>query len=277
MKRSQIVPGIAAMTAIVAVSACQSNNRSQERAYVERPVEQLYAAAAEELDQNDYVTAIQLFNEVERQHPYSDWARRASLMSAFASYESGKFTDSISTAQRYVSLHPGSEDAPYAYYLIALSYFDQIMDVGRDQKITEDAKVALQDIIRRFPESEYAKDAALKMDMVNDQLAGKEMTIGRWYLRRGQPLPAINRFRTVVETYETTTHTEEALHRLVEGYLSIGLKSEALAAASVLGYNYPQSDWYQRSYRLMTNEGLDPDAVSDEDRRGFISRIFGRG
>ena len=277
MKRSQVIPGIAAVTAVLTVSACQNGNRSQERAYVERPVEQLYSAAAEELDQNDYITAIQLFNEVERQHPYSDWARRASLMSAFASYESGKFTDAITTAQRYVSLHPGSEDAPYAYYLIALSYFDQIMDVGRDQKITEDAKVALQDIIRRYPDSEYAKDATLKMDMVNDQLAGKEMTIGRWYLRRGQPLPAINRFRTVVETYETTTHTEEALHRLVEGYLSIGLKGEALAAASVLGYNYPQSEWYQRSYRLMTNEGLDPDAVSDEDRKGFISRLFGRG
>ena len=277
MKRSHIIPGIAAITAALTVSACQNGNRTQERAYVERPVEQLYAAAAEELDKRDYLTAIQLFNEVERQHPYSEWARRASLMSAFASYESGKFTDSISTAQRYVSLHPGSEDAPYAYYLIALSYFDQIMDVGRDQKITEDAKVALQDIIRRFPESEYAKDATLKMDMVNDQLAGKEMTIGRWYLRRGQPLPAINRFRTVVETYETTSHAEEALHRLVEGYLSIGLKGEALAAASVLGYNYPQSEWYQRSYRLMTNEGLDPDAVSDEDRKGFISRLFGRG
>ena len=277
MKRSHMIPGIAAMTAILTVTACQNARRSQERVYVERPVEQLYSAAAEELDKKDYLSAIELFNEVERQHPYSDWARRASLMSAFASYESGKFTDAIATAQRYVSLHPGSEDAPYAYYLIALSYFDQIMDVGRDQKITEDAKVALQDIIRRFPESEYAKDAKLKMDMVDDQLAGKEMEIGRWYLRRGQPLPAINRFRSVVQTYETTTHAEEALHRLVEGYLSIGLKGEALAAAAVLGYNYPQSTWYQRSYRLMTNEGLDPDAVSDEDRKGFISRLFGRG
>jgi len=151
------------------------------------------------------------------------------------------------------------------------------MDVGRDQKTTEDAKVALNDIVRRFPESEYARDAELKIDMVNDQLAGKEMDIGRWYLRRGQTLPAINRFRTVVETYETTSHAEEALHRLVEGYLSVGLKGEALAAASVLGYNYPQSEWYQRSYRLMTNQGLDPDAVSDEDRKGFISRLFGRG
>ncbi len=277
MKRSHMIPGIAAMTAVLTVTACQSQRRSQERVYVERPVEQLYSAAAEELDKNDYLAAIELFNEVERQHPYSDWARRASLMSAFASYESGKFTDAIATAQRYVSLHPGSEDAPYAYYLIALSHFDQIMDVGRDQKITEDAKVALQDIIRRFPDSEYAKDASLKMDMVNDQLAGKEMDIGRWYLRRGQPLPAINRFRTVVETYQTTSHSEEALHRLVEGYLSIGLKGEALAAASVLGYNYPQSEWYQRSYRLMTNEGLDPDAVTDEDRKGFLSRLLGRG
>ena len=277
MKRSYVTPTILAVTAAMVLSACQNSRRSDQRLYVERPVEQLYALAAEELDKNDYLEAIELFNEVERQHPYSEWARRASLMSAFASYESGKYTDAITTAQRYVSLHPGSEDAPYAYYLIALSYFDQIMDVGRDQKMTEDAKVALMDIVRRFPESEYARDAELKIDMVDDQLAGKEMEVGRWYLRRGQPLPAINRFRSVVETYETTSHAEEALHRLVEGYLSIGLKGEALAAASVLGYNYPQSDWYQRSYRLMTNEGLDPDAVSDEDRRGFISRLFGRG
>ena len=277
MKRSNTAIALLVSTAAIALNACQGSQRAQQRLYVERPVEQLYAAAAEELDKRDFIQAIELFNEVERQHPYSEWARRASLMSAFASYESGKYTDAITTAQRYVSLHPGSEDAPYAYYIVALSYFDQIMDIGRDQKITEDAKVALTDIIRRFPESEYAKDAQLKIDMVNDQLAGKEMEIGRWYLRRGQPLPAINRFRTVVETYETTSHAEEALHRLVEGYLSIGLKGEALAAASVLGYNFPQSEWYQRSYRLMTNEGLDPDAVSDEDRKGFISRLFGRG
>ena len=277
MKRPILTSATFALTAALTLSACQNSRRSEQRAYVERPVEQLYALAADELDKRDYIEAIELFNEVERQHPYSEWARRASLMSAFASYESRKYTDAITTAQRYVSLHPGSEDAPYAYYIIALSYFDQIMDVGRDQKMTEDAKVALQDIIRRFPESEYAKDAELKIDMVNDQLAGKEMEVGRWYLRRGQPLPAINRFRTVVETYQTTSHAEEALHRLVEGYLSIGLKGEALAAASVLGYNYPQSDWYKRSYRLMTNEGLDPDAISDEDRKGFISRLFGRG
>lgn len=277
MKRSHLTPAIVTLTTAMAVSACSSTGRSEQRLYVERPVEQLYASAATELDKNDYPEAIALFNEVERQHPYSEWARRASLMSAFASYESGKYNDTIDTARRYVSLHPGSEDAPYAYYLIALSYFDQIMDVGRDQKITEDSKAALQDIIRRFPDSEYAKDARLKMDMVDDQLAGKEMTIGRWYLRRGQTLPAINRFRSVIETYETTTHAEEALHRLVEGYLSVGLKGEALAAAAVLGHNYPQSKWYQRSYRLMTNEGLDPDTISDEDREGFFSRLFGRG
>jgi len=250
MKRSSTALTLTAVTVAFALSACQSTRRSEQRLYVERPVEQLYQLAADELDKNDYLQAIELFNEVERQHPYSEWARRASLMSAFASYESGKYTDAITTAQRYVSLHPGSDDAPYAYYIVALSYFDQIMDVGRDQKTTEDAKTALTDIIRRFPASEYAKDAELKIDMVNDQLAGKEMEVGRWYLRRGQPLPAINRFRTVVDTYETTSHAE---------------------------YNFPQSQWYQRSYRLMTNEGLDPGAVSDEDRKGFISRLFGRG
>jgi len=262
--------------ATLALSACQNSTRQENRQYIERPVEQLYGLAAEELDKRDYAEAVILFQEVERQHPYSEWARRASLMTAFTHYSSGKYSDAIEVAQRYVSLHPGSEETPYAYYIIATSYFDQIMDVGRDQGTTVQAKTALQDVIRRFPESEYAADARVKMDMVNDQLAGKEMDVGRWYLRKGQMLPAINRFRTVVETYETTSHSAEALHRLVEGYLSLGLKGEALAAASVLGYNYPQSDWYQMSYRLMTKEGLDPENVSDEQRKGFISRLFGR-
>ncbi|MEO1476075.1 MAG: outer membrane protein assembly factor BamD [Pseudomonadota bacterium] len=238
------------------LTACQNNSRRAERAYVERPVEVLYNAAARELDRRDYEDAIDLFNEVERQHPYSEWARRSTLMSAFAAYESRRYDDAISTAERYIALNPGSEHAPYAYHLVATSYFEQITDVQRDQRTTELAKSSLDEILRRFPDSEYARDAQLKMDMVNDQLAGKEMAIGRWYLRRNEHLPAINRFRTVVMGYDTTTHTPEALYRLVEAYLSIGLTGEALASAAVLGHNHPETNWYRDAYRLMENRGL---------------------
>jgi outer membrane protein assembly factor BamD len=261
----------------LALVACQSNDRQQELAYVERPVEQLYARATEELDKRDFDEAILLFNEVERQHPYSEWARRSSLMTAFASYESRKYDEAISTAQRYLSLNPAGQGAPYAYYLIAVSYFDQIMDVGRDQKTTELARNALNDVIRRYPETDYARDASVKMDMVSDQLAGKEMEIGRWYLRRNQHLSAVNRFRTVVTDYDTTGHTPEALYRLVEVYLSLGLKQEALASGAVLGYNYPESVWYRDAYRLLGNEGLDPEAASDAQKRTWLQRLIPGG
>ncbi len=264
--------------AAMAVSACQgSGARDRELAYVERPVEQLYARATEELDKRDYNEAILLFNEVERQHPYSEWARRSALMSAFASYESRKFDEAIATSQRYISLNPAGQGAPYAYYLISASYFDQIMDVGRDQKTTELAKAALTDVVRRYPESDYARDATIKLDMVQDQLAGKEMEIGRWYLRRNQHLSAVNRFRTVVKDYDTTSHAPEALHRLVEVYLALGLKQEALAAGAVLGYNYPQNVWYRDTYRLLGNEGLDPETATEAQKRTWLQRLIPGG
>ncbi len=254
--RRRILIGVA-LTSALALDACGiAGGRARQRAYVERPVELLYNSAAVELDRRDYADAIDLFNEVERQHPYSEWARRATLMSAFAAYQSGSYDEAVATAQRYISLHPGSDGAAYAHHIVALSYYDQIIDVGRDQRTTELARDALQDVVRRFPDSEYARDAAAKMHLVNDQLAGKEMAIGRWYLRRNQHLAAINRFKSVVETYETTTHAPEALHRLVEAYLSIGLKDQALSAAAVLGHNHGESDWYRDTYRLMQRAGL---------------------
>lgn len=259
----------------ITLSACQSSDRAKrELAYVERPVEVLYNSAAKELDTRDYETAIQLFNEVERQHPYSEWARRSTLMSAFAAYQSRRYDDAIGTARRYISLNPGSEEAAYAYYLVATSYFEQIVDVGRDQRTTELAKSSLDELLRRFPNTEYSKDAQLKMDMVDDQLAGKEMEIGRFYLRREEHLPAINRFRKVVTEFDTTTHTPEALYRLVEAYMSVGLKGEALAAAAVLGYNHPESDWYKSAYGIMDEEGLDPDQIPEGRKKGFLSRLF---
>lgn len=261
----------------VGLTACQSGARNEEIAYVERPVERIYNLALTELDRNDYKEAVALFNEVERQHPYSEWARRSALMSAFASYEARNYDESIATAQRFIALNPAADDASYAYYLIAVSYFDQIVDVGRDQNTTEQAKTALTDVVRRFPQSDYARDASLKLDMVQDQLAGKEMEVGRWYLRRNQHLAAANRFRTVVKDFETTGHAPEALHRLVETYLSMGLREEALAAGSVLGYNYPNTDWYQMSYSLLTGEGMDPGSVSDEQRRTWLQRLIPGG
>ena len=251
------------MAASISLGACQTDKAKRELAYVERPVEVLYNTAAKELDTRDYEDAIQLFNEVERQHPYSEWARRSTLMSAFAAYQSRRYDEAVDTARRYISLNPGGDEAAYAYYLVATSYFEQIVDVGRDQRTTELAKASLDELLRRFPTTEYAKDAQLKMDMVDDQLAGKEMEIGRFYLRRQEHLPAINRFRKVVTDFDTTTHTPEALYRLVEAYMSVGLKGEALAAAAVLGYNHPDSEWYKTAYGIMDEEGLDPDQVPD--------------
>lgn len=259
------------------LTACQNSDRRQELAYVERPVESLYMRATQEMDNRDYETAVLLFNEVERQHPYSEWARRSSLMSAFASYESRRYDESISTAQRYLSLNPAGQGAAYAYYLIAVSHFDQIMDVGRDQKTTELAKAALTDVVRRFPETDYARDATVKLDMVQDQLAGKEMEIGRWYLRRNQHLSAMNRFRTVVSDYDTTSHTPEALYRLVEVYLATGLKQEALAAGAVLGYNYPETNWYNDAFQLLQSEGYDPNTVGEAQRRTWLQRLIPGG
>ena len=262
--------------ALALTGGCQSLNRSERVVYVERPVEQLYNDAAKALDRKGLTEAVQLFDEVERQHPYSEWASRATLMSAFANYQANRYEEAISASRRYIALHPGNDETAYAYYLIAISHFEQIVDVGRDQRTTELAGQALLEVVRRYPETEYARDARLKLDMVQDQLAGKEMEIGRWYLRRNQHLAAINRFRNVIETYETTSHAEEALHRLVEAYLSIGLEDQALAAASVLGYNYPSSDWYASSYSLMTTRGIAPETAPEGEADGWLSNMWNR-
>lgn len=266
-----------AVSAALIITACQSSARRQEAlAYVERPVEQLYNQAAAELDAQDYPSAILLFNEVERQHPYSEWARRAMVMTSFANYSSRNYDEAIASSQRYLSLHPGGSEADYAYYLIAASYFEQIVDVGRDQKTTELARDALLDVSRRFPDSQYARDASAKLDMVYDQLAGKEMEVGRWYLRHNQTLAAVNRFKTVVDKYDTTSHTPEALHRMVEAYLTLGLTGEATKSAAVLGHNYPHSDWYKMSYRLMTNKGVDLEA-EEAKQRTLLQKVLPGG
>jgi outer membrane protein assembly factor BamD len=238
-------------------AACASSSKAKNLAYVERPVETIYNDAVHELDRHVWQGAASQFDEVERQHPYSVWAQRSMLMAAYARYKAKDYDKSISSAQEYISLHPGGDGAPYAYYLVAVCQFDQIIDVGREQARTELALAALHEVTERFPDTSYARDAELKTDMVRDQLAGKEMEIGRYYLKRNEHLAAINRFRKVVETYDTTSHTPEALYRLVESYLSIGLNGQAQASAAVLGFNYPGSQWYADAYKLMTEAGVE--------------------
>ena len=235
-----------------ALAACAtSSSKKGDTAYVARDVESLYAAAKDRLERNQPKLAAALFDEVERQHPYSPWARRAQLMSAFSYYAAADYNKAVDAARRFLEIHPGNKDAPYAYYLIGLSYYEQISDVERDQKITLQAKTALQEVSRRFPGTEYASDARLKLDLVEDHLAGKEMEIGRYYERSGKWISAQIKFQNVVENFQTTSHAPEALFRLVETSLSLGIPAEAKKYAAVLGANYPGSEWYQKAYRLM--------------------------
>ena len=266
------------VVAALSLSACSllggGNDRRERLAYVERPAEQLYNQAADRMEARDFDQAKLLFEEVERQHPFSEWARRSMLMSAFASYTTGEYEDAIATSQRFISLHPGNESTPYAYYLTAMSYYDQIYDVGRDQGTTTNAEAALQQVVRRYPESDYARDARLKLELTRDHLAGKEMSVGRYYLRDNQHLAAIGRFKNVVRNYDTTSHVEEAMHRLVESYVSLGVLQEARLVGSVLAYNYPGSDWYAESYALLEDFGIDLDAeVGREDDPTYFRRL----
>ena len=258
---------------IVVLSACGSNKK-EKLAYVERPAELIYNQAVSEMDRSDWSDAKLLFQEVERQHPFSKWARRSMLMSAYASYRSADHDESVAMAQRFIGLHPGSDSAPYAYYLIAINYYDQIYDVGRDQATTVSAEASLQQVVRRYPDSDYARDARLKLELTHDHLAGKEMSIGRYYLKQNQHLAAIGRFKSVVSEYETTSQTEEALHRLVESYVSIGVIQEAKLVGSVLGYNYPNSEWYKDSYDLLENYGVNLDDEINKPRsKGYWTRL----
>ena len=244
-----------AAAAVIPLAACaHGGKKAADTAYVARDVSSLYSAAKKTMDQGDYEQAAKLFDEVERQHPYSVWARRAQLMSAFNYYLGKKYTDAISSAQRFVTIHPGNAEAPYAQYLIGMSYYQQIDDVTRDQTTTQQASDAFGELIRRYPETRYAGDARVKLDLIKDHLAGKEMDVGRFYQRSGQWLAATYRFRAVIDQYQTTTHTAEALERLVECYLALGVPEEAQKAGAVLGRNYPESYWYKQSLKLLGRE-----------------------
>ena len=263
-KLSSRVPVLVALLTVFAVgmSGCSmlKKKHKTDLSYVERPVDILYATGAERLDQHRWAEAVDYFREVERQHPYSEWARRAILMTAYAHYEDGDYSDAIGDADRFISLYPGNSSAGYAYYLKSVCYFEQINDVGRDQAATEQALTSLREITRRFPRSQYASDARLKIDMVNDQLAGKEMTIGRFYQENAEPVAAMRRFKDVIDRYQTTSHTPEALYRLVVLDLTLGLNDDAKRNAAVLGANFPGNRWYGDTYKLMVSKGLRPAA-----------------
>lgn len=247
------------LAALPVLASCGANN-GEVIEYIERPVEEIYNEAVDELDRGNFLVAAAQFDEVERQHPYSKWARRAMVMAAYTYYIQNQYEQSILTARRFVSLYPGNRQAPYAYYLIAMSYYEQISDVQRDQRITELAQQALVELIRRFPDSDYARDAMLKLDLTLDHLAGKEMAVGRYYLRSGEYAAALRRFKNVVNRYERTTHIPEALHRMTEIYLTLGIEGEATQNAAILGHNYPDSPWYADSYRLLVDRDLMPKA-----------------
>jgi outer membrane protein assembly factor BamD len=250
-------PSIIVLGAALVLGAC-SGGEDAEIVYNERPVEQIYNKALNYMQENKFRQAAAEFDEVERQHPYSQWARRAMLMAAYSYYQTNDYDSAILSAQRFLALHPGNKDAAYAYYLMGISFYEQISDVGRDQGMTQNALATLSEVVRRFPETEYARDARLKIDLTVDHLAGKEMEIGRYYLNQQSYVAAINRFRSVIVSYQTTTHVPEALHRLTESYLSLGVVTEAQTAAAILGHNFPGSDWYEDSYALLSGNDLEP-------------------
>jgi len=224
----------------------------------DKPVEELYNSATDLMDKKDYKGAALAFQEVERQHPYSVWATRAQLMTGFAYYQDLDYDQATIALDQYIQTHPGSDNVAYAYYLRALCDYERLADVRRDQSYAHNALADLQAIVSRFPDSTYAKDAVLKIALVNDHLAGAEMEVGRNYLKQKLYIAAVGRFRTVVEKYQTTSHVPEALHRLVECYLALGIPPEAKAVAAVLGHNFPGSKWYQDSYALLVKNNLEP-------------------
>jgi outer membrane protein assembly factor BamD len=266
---------VAAFMGAFLLSGCSwlgldDNGDDADAKYVERPVEQIYNDAWKRIKDKNWNEAAKQFDEVERQHPYSAWARRAMLMSAFCYYQANKYTDAINSADQFIELHPGSHEVAYAFYLKAMSLYEQITDTGRDQTNTEQALTALQDVVQRFPDTEYARDASLKIDLTLDHLAGKEMEVGRYYLFRRDYIGAINRFRTVVERYQKTSQVAEALERLTEAYYALGVYNEAKMAAAVLGANYPGSPWYEDAYDLLVTNNMKPEVNTGS----WMEKIF---
>ncbi len=260
----------AVLTALVLISACGKFNSRPEVPLENYTPEQIYERGEYELERGDEKDAVFYFSEIERLYPYSEWAKRALIMQAYTYHRDRDYPNSRSAAQRFVDFYPADKDAAYAQYLLALSYYDQIDEVGRDQGLTFQALQALRTVIERYPDSEYARSAILKFDLAFDHLSAKEMEIGRYYLKREHYTAAINRFRVVVEEFQTTSQTPEALHRLVEAYLALGLNEEAQTAGAILGHNFPSTEFYQDSYALLTGKGLEPKVFENN----WLSAIY---
>jgi len=255
----------------LSLGACSSLFAAKDDTPPDEPADRLYNEGLYFLNaKQDPKAAIKKFEEVDRQHPYSEWARKSLIMAAYSYYESTQYDECVSASKRYISLHPGSADAAYAQYLIGASYYDQIPDITRDQAGTEKALNALDEVIRKYPTSEYATNAKQKIEVARDQIAGKEMLVGRYYLEKKDFTGAINRFKIVVTRYQTTRHVEEALERLAEAYMALGIVEEAQTAAAVLGHNFPDSEWYKHAYTLVTKGGVEP----NENKGSWISRAF---
>lgn len=259
LRMPKTLKAAALAVAVLGLAACSGDD---EIKYQEQTVYEIYSQALAYLDEERYRDAAAYFDEVERQHPYSVWATKAKLMSAYSHYQNNKYEDAIAGLDRFIAVHPGNRDIAYAYYLKALCYYEQITDVQREQDMTRKSLEALQDIVTRFPETTYARDARLKIDLTRDHLAGTELHVGRFYLRRKQYLAAINRFKVVVDEYSDTTHVPEALYRIVESYETLGIHEEARKAAAVLGFNYPGTDWYEDAFELV--QGRAPKSSAEQ-------------
>lgn len=265
---ANVVRAVLTGAMLLVLAACGGGE--EERPLDSFSAEELYTRAEFELEDGNPDEAALFFGEVERLYPYSEWAKRALIMQAFSYHSDRDYEAARGAAQRFLNTYPADEDAAYAQYLLALSYYDQIDDVGRDQGLTFQALQALREVIEVYPESDYARSAILKFDLAFDHLAAKEMEIGRFYLARGHYVAAVNRFRVVVEDFQTTTQTPEALHRLVESYLSLGLTDEAQTAGAILGFNFRSTDWYEDSFALLTGRGLRPEAEGDN----WLARVY---
>jgi outer membrane protein assembly factor BamD len=262
-----------ALSLAVALAGCSLFSKDDNVTLDEWPPDAIFQMGEAQRADGKARNAAMTFDEIERLYPFSQLAKRAIIMSSFSSYSAGEPAAARASARRYLDLYPSDKDAPYAQHLIALTYYDRIVDVGRDQGTTRRALKALREVVSRYPDSDFSRDAELKIDLTMDHLAGKEMEVGRYYLKRGHYSAAINRFRVVTEKYQTTSQTPEALHRIVEANLALGLEREAIASAAVLGHNYPGSDWYANSYALLTGRNLLPDG---EDHDSFLSRVYRR-
>ena len=261
---------IFALISLLFSSCSDSQNNIGIGASEDKAAEEIFNSGERELIRRRYNDAAEKFKEVERLYPYSDWAKRALIMQVYSFHKDKEYENVVSAANRFIEFHPKDKDIPYAYYLIGLSYYDQVLAIGRDQKLTQEALKIFKLIIKEYPDSEYASSSQIKFDFLKNQLASKEMEVGRYYLKRSHYVSAINRFRGIIEDFSTTSQVPEALHRLVEAYLSLGLTDEAQTAGAILGYNYKSNEWYERSFELLRSKGLKPKSLGNS----WLSQIY---